>query len=259
MQALELSDVETIVGLLATAGDPTVERALADRKRILLQGVADLIQADVWLWSTVARHEKVEGDVAAINLIDGGWRDDAERAAFIRYATDPATAIPGHEPVTALARRGLHFTVRRQELYEPEVWERIEPHFQATGLSDFISSVYPINDDYFSGIGFYRRRPNPPFGDRERTIVHVVFQQVDWLHRDGSETSAGSSVLRLTGRERQVLLYLLGGHKRKQIAEKLKLSEHTVGDYMKSIYRQLQVTSRGELLARFISGGLPRP
>jgi len=259
MQALPLSDVEAIVRLLALAGDPTQERLLIERKRILLEGVARLIDADVWLWSTVARHGHVEGNVAALNLIDGGWRDEAERSAFTHYATDPATAIPGHQRVTELARHGQHFTLRREELYDPDVWRRLEGTFYATGLRDFITSVYPVNDDFFSGVGFYRRSPNPPFTDREKTIVHVVFQQVDWLHRDGADAPAGTSVLRLTGRERQVLLYLLSGDTRKEIAHKLDLSEHTIGDYMKSIYRQLHVNSRGELLSLFISGGLPRP
>jgi len=259
MQTLSLSDVEAIVQILALAGDPTKDLRLAERKRLLLEGVARIISADVWLWSTVARHEKVEGNVAALNLIDGGWSGEAERVAFTRYVTDPETAIPGHEPVTELARYGRHFTLRREELYSPDAWQRLEGSFYATGLCDFITSVYPINDDFFSGVGYYRRSPNPPFTDREKAIVHVVFQQVDWLHRDGADAPAGTSVLRLTGRERQVLLYLLSGDTRKEIAQKLGLSEHTIGDYMKSIYRQLRVNSRGELLSLFISGGLPRP
>ena len=258
MQSLALVDVEAIVRLLALAGDPTNERPLAESKRLLLQGVADLIQADVWLWSTVARDNKIEGNVAALNLIDGGWRDNAERLAFIRYATEQETALPGHEQITQLARLGRHFTLRREEIYDPEVWHAIEPAFHATGLRDFISSVYPLDDNHFSGIGYYRRSPNPPFTDREKTIVHVVFQQVDWLHRSGAGAPVGTTVLRLTGRERQVLLHLLTGDTRKEIAEKLELSEHTVGDYTKSIYRRLQVNSRGELLSQFISGGLPR-
>lgn len=258
MQALSLSDVEAIVRLLALTGDPTVDQPIRERKRALLEGVARLITADVWLWSTVARHEKVEGNVAALSLIDGGWRDDAERVAFTRYATDPETAVPGHEPITELVRLGQHFTVRREELYSPQQWELLERTFYATGLRDFISSVYPINDDFFSGIGFYRRDPNQPFTDRDKTIVHVVFQQVDWLHRDGAAAPAGTTVLRLTGRERQVLLFLLSGDKRRDIAQKLELSEHTISDYMKSIYRQLRVNSRAELLSLFISGGRPK-
>lgn len=259
MQALELADVEAIVRLLAMVGDPHVNRSLADRKRALLEGVAKLIRADIWLWSTVARHDEVEGQVGAVSLIDGGWRDESERVAFIQYSTDPATAIPGHEPITQLSRQGEHFTRHRHELYQPDTWDHLGRTYFATGLHDFLVSVYPVNDQFFSAIGFHVRHGSRPFTDRERAIVHVVFQQVDWLHRDGADLPAGKNVLQLTARQRQVLLFLLGGDTRKEIAQKLNLSEHTIGDYMKSIYRQLRVNSRGELLSLFISGGLSKP
>ena len=38
----------------------------------------------------------------------------------------------------------------------------------------------------------------------------------------------------------------------KQVAIRLELSKHTVHDYVKLIYREFEVRSRGELLARFV-------
>jgi DNA-binding CsgD family transcriptional regulator len=40
----------------------------------------------------------------------------------------------------------------------------------------------------------------------------------------------------------------------KEVAHKLGLSEHTVGDHVKQIYKHFSVSSRAELLAHFISG-----
>jgi hypothetical protein len=50
----------------------------------------------------------------------------------------------------------------------------------------------------------------------------------------------------------QTLQYLLAGDSEKQIANRLRLSQHTVHVYVKALYRRHSVSSRGELLARFI-------
>ncbi len=56
----------------------------------------------------------------------------------------------------------------------------------------------------------------------------------------------------LPPRLRQTLDCLLLGDSEKQIARKLELSPHTVHVYVKSLYKKFQVSSRGELLARWV-------
>ena len=51
---------------------------------------------------------------------------------------------------------------------------------------------------------------------------------------------------------------ILRGHSEKQIARELAVSPHTVHSYMKDLHHRLGVTSRGELLARFLPQGLAR-
>jgi DNA-binding NarL/FixJ family response regulator len=67
-----------------------------------------------------------------------------------------------------------------------------------------------------------------------------------------SEAGSGMRIEDLPPRARQVLALSLCGHSRKTIAEKLELSEHTVVDYLKQIYKQFGVNSRVQLLSRFI-------
>src|SRR5260221_6292237 len=52
----------------------------------------------------------------------------------------------------------------------------------------------------------------------------------------------------LTPRLQQTLQRLLAGDSEKQTASALRLSQHTVHVYVKSLYRHYQVNSRGELL-----------
>jgi DNA-binding CsgD family transcriptional regulator len=54
----------------------------------------------------------------------------------------------------------------------------------------------------------------------------------------------------ITPRERTVIEHALEGMPAKQIARRLDLSQHTVNDHFKAIYRKIGVTSREELIAR---------
>lgn len=60
--------------------------------------------------------------------------------------------------------------------------------------------------------------------------------------------------LGLSRREAQTLERLCRGESEKQVAEALAISRHTVHTYVKALYRRFDVTSRSELLARFIGG-----
>lgn len=57
---------------------------------------------------------------------------------------------------------------------------------------------------------------------------------------------------KLGPRLRQTLDRLLAGDAEKQIAHRLGLSRHTIHDYVKMIYRRFGVSSRAELLARWV-------
>ena len=61
-----------------------------------------------------------------------------------------------------------------------------------------------------------------------------------------------SEALALSPRQRDVLELLLNGDSEKQIAVKLKLSQNTVHHHVKAIHRHFRVSSRSELLARWV-------
>ena len=107
MQKLKLADVEQIVRLLSEAADPTVEIALPERKRILLEGVARMIDSDIWLWSTFAVNPEVRGDAMTMCMIEGGWKNEDERAAFYRTQTDRTVGNALQGGFTDIAQRRL--------------------------------------------------------------------------------------------------------------------------------------------------------
>jgi DNA-binding CsgD family transcriptional regulator len=63
------------------------------------------------------------------------------------------------------------------------------------------------------------------------------------LQRDRVEIST-QTLTALTPREREVALLVVDGRSDRQIAERLHLSHHTVSQYVKRIYRKLDVPSR---------------
>jgi len=60
----------------------------------------------------------------------------------------------------------------------------------------------------------------------------------------------------LSRRERQVLTEFARGASYKEVANKFDLSLHTVGDYVKTLYRKLQVNSRGAAVSKALKAGM---
>jgi DNA-binding CsgD family transcriptional regulator len=73
----------------------------------------------------------------------------------------------------------------------------------------------------------------------------------------GAHVSGGvrAEAVGLSPRLRQTLEALIVGDSEKQIALKLKVSQHTVHFYVKQLYKRFGANSRGELLARFVRAG----
>ena len=74
----------------------------------------------------------------------------------------------------------------------------------------------------------------------------------------GSTTSTEppEEEIALTGRETDVLQRVAKGYTVAEIAQQFSLSHHTVSDYIKQIYRKLNVSSRAEATLQAARRGL---
>jgi len=257
---LSLEDVEQIVHVVTSVTDPSMDMPLADRKRMLLKGVKTMIDADVVIWSSAflerksLDEESVSGDLFTTCLIDEGWVDDLQQAWAFKVLSDPEFNEKMHGPLVKAVNENRYETFRLYDLIDESTWATLGEAWRKTGLAYFLLTVYPITTNVMSLVGFHRVHGKPDFSDRDKSIVHVIFKQVDWLHRHGTNESAGKRSSQLAPRQRQVLVYLLGGASKSDIAEKLSLSFHTVNDYTKAIYKHFDVNSKGELQAQFLVG-----
>ena len=260
MTALSDDDINSVVCLLSDAADPTVDRDLPARKRLLADRLSALIGADIWIWSATAVNHETPGDFMTTCLIDGGWQSEAERAKVYETINSKELSGDAQLPVYDALHAGTPSTWLREELFKPGNWQRNVEIWNNLGLHGLILSFHPVSPNASSNVGFHRRVDKPDFTIREKQIVHLALQHLVWMHRHGIHQKAHEQVIRLTPRERQVLTFTLAGDSRKVIAGKMGISEYTVADYLKKLHKHFDVRSRAELQAYFFlgdqSGGL---
>ena len=63
----------------------------------------------------------------------------------------------------------------------------------------------------------------------------------------------------LTPRELEVLRLITDGLRNREIAERLVISEKTVGNHISNIFAKLQVTDRSQAIVRALRDGLVEP
>jgi DNA-binding NarL/FixJ family response regulator len=107
--------------------------------------------------------------------------------------------------------------------------KQARPEDLRDGLLDVLQGGVPIT----SGIA---RRIAAYFRDRAK-------------HRD--------EIVRLSAREKEVLVALSGGYSNKEIADKLGLSVETIHSYLKHVYEKMHVRSRTEAVAKYMSSKAP--
>jgi DNA-binding NarL/FixJ family response regulator len=103
----------------------------------------------------------------------------------------------------------------------------------------------------------------------KRTPFPKIVEAIRTVHRGGSfmSPSVAKKVVEyfaprkrrdqvLTPRQHQIVQGIVEGLSYKMIADKLLISQETVKDHIKTIYRKLEINSKGELIQRKLSGDL---
>ncbi|GLI23113.1 hypothetical protein XFLAVUS301_27870 [Xanthobacter flavus] len=249
---LSASDVRAIVRLL---GDVIVSRAdFSCVKRHLIDGISTLIGADCWTWSLGCLAEPGEQPVY-LGLAHGGF-DEARYGRLLLAAAHPDMAWTSAKLLGEMRAHNAHVTRTRQQIVDEATFiaSGVGGHLADADIGPFIFSLRPIDERAVSTIALFRRRDAAPFSQREARIAHILLSELPWLHEQGWPSDRGASVPRLSPRLRLVLNLLLDGRTRKEIAVSLNLSEYTVAQYQRAVYRHFGVRSHATLLRRFQMG-----
>jgi len=256
-KALQLSTqvVGRIVRLLSDAFTPDDGRAAKVAR--LCNGLCGMVDADGWLFFR-SRMDPDGGPPANIDYFYGGAFDEKSLAEYADYSLEVKGEQPEFPRLKPLIAAGAHVTRRHQELVDMAEWRsgRYDGHIERIGFDAFMYSTVPLMErdgaPICSTALLFRKPGRPEFDERDARLVHLVISECGVLHRDGLDIAQVDDVGELTPRQRSVLVMLMDGLSQKQVAQRLGIGHHTVGDHMKAIYRHFDVESRAELMRRFI-------
>jgi DNA-binding CsgD family transcriptional regulator len=218
------------------------------RKRRLVEGVRDLTTAD-HAAATVAAFGA--GAVpAVISSVRAGGADGDASADGAACAWDvyrrlrrSGRSVSAASP-TAGGKPGAEWCTAEPG---PRARTRGRP-----SAGPAVHSLLPLGDGRVVACLTVEREPGlPGFTRRERAMVCALHAEAGWLYRpDVMRVSSESRAL--SRRQLETLQHLLAGKGEKQIAAEMKVRYNTVHHYVKALYRHFRVTSRSELLARWV-------
>jgi DNA-binding NarL/FixJ family response regulator len=91
------------------------------------------------------------------------------------------------------------------------------------------------------------------------TQVDAKLRLVQRIENRKQNAAPGVNAKKLSPREISVLVHLVDGKKSADIALALQLSDHTVNDYIKSIFKKLNVHSRAEAVKEAVKNKIIEP
>lgn len=192
--------------------------------------------------------------------VDLGWDGPRERGAFVQYLRDEMhtkdPALKGLCPLLEQLRRPMDSLTRcRRQLADDSSWygsAAFCDYHRPSGADDGLMSVVALSNGEVHGIALFRSPNERPFTARHRRLLHVLHTELAPHLMSDLAPPGCDPISSLSPRLRSVLLCLLEGDTERQAALRLGLSRDTTHQYVKTIYRQLEVSSRGELMARFV-------
>lgn len=244
-------DVRFLIRMIAEVVG--LEGSVEAKKRSLLESMIKLVGADVGMWTTsYLCPEKSPVATSVIHNLPAELTGVAAAAS-----QDAVRPEPYWLAMKSFLASRRHFTCTRAELISDEDWSKnpwAQCYSDSLGVEHSVFSVFPVRDDLWSCIGLHRSPGAANFDHRQRLMIHALCAEVPWLHHLSVPERNCSRITRFTPRLRSVLFLLLEGQSEKEIASGLDLSIHTIHQYVKQIYRNLEVSSRGEFHRYFSRG-----
>jgi DNA-binding CsgD family transcriptional regulator len=245
----DVRDLVRLVGEVAALPGGHVEK-----KRHLMEGLSRLVDADAWTWALSCRRHPAMPRTY-VSFMNGGFTDQAfaKHLQALEHPDIVAFSVKFH---AELAEHNSHITRLREQMADDHLFERANAYqlWKETGIDHSLFSMRPLGQSAGSAVAVYRYHGRPKFTAREARIAHIILTEVPWLHEQGWPEDRGVTVHALSKRQRLTLNLLIIGQSHKQIAERMKISPHTVSGYIKAIYRHFDVHSQAELMRRFYEG-----
>lgn len=200
----------------------------------------------------------------ALGNVDLGWCGNRERQGYLGYMRDIG---PTHDELYRRFIRQMPAAVMtrsRRQLIDDRTWYRSACFNQYVRVSRIDARLISFQTmascpDSYHCITLHRAVNERPFNLRQRRLLHWLHHEIGPLIGRQLATARAPSASSLSPRLRQVLRCLLEGDSEKQVASRLGLRRSTTHQYVKAVYRNFGVCSRGELAAWWLLRNRPLP
>jgi DNA-binding CsgD family transcriptional regulator len=188
----------------------------------------------------------LKGGIAEATLV--GF-DNQIIDVFQTHHTQGSAFNPFHRAIMERLRGGGEqvITCTNRDIVAPGEWDRstwINEYVRPARVDHFIGSVRMIGKSSVAGCGFMRSAGDKPFSDEDRELLDLVHLGAGRFFESASPRTL------LPPRAQDTLDVMLTGATDKEIAAQLRISPHTVRQYVKVILRTYGVSSRGQLIAQ---------
>jgi DNA-binding CsgD family transcriptional regulator len=193
-------------------------------------------------------------------VLDLGWDGPREQVIFRQYMLDrmhledPAIARFGAQLATLAA--GVHsLTCSRRQLADDRAWYASAAfceYLRPSGVDDGLMSIVLLANGQAHGIALFRPPGERRFTARERCLLHLFHTELLPHLQFDLALPGCNPISGLSPRLREVLACLLEGDTEQQVAMRLGLTRDTTHQYVKTIYRRMNVNTRAELMSRFV-------
>jgi DNA-binding CsgD family transcriptional regulator len=228
-------------------------------RRHMLAGLARLTGAGLAI-----NYEGIWLPTRVSGIVEWGWENGFDRRPWLRmneeFARTGADVNPMVRPYLTVCRRGGHPSQTRADLVRDGDWyrSRFYREYQEPSGGDtilFCDVPLPAGDGSRSILVLVLPVGAGDFTARDRAVVQELHAAITPLIGGPLAGLDEPSPANLSPRSRQVLRCLLDGDGDKQVAGRLAISPLTVNVHTKAIYKHFGVSSRAELLARWVRRG----
>lgn len=192
--------------------------------------------------------------------LQNGFRRDAWESLIAELMRCGLAFNPMMEPYFQKMATDNGTCLTRADLVPDAAWYRSRYYRDYHGQVGADAIMYCYfgaldKSDWVSEMTFARPVKEADFSPRHRKLVREIHSVIFPLLGGPLAGFQEASPRSLPPRVRAVLRCLLEGDSDKQVAARLDISPYTVNQYAKQIYSHFNVTSRSELLARWVRRG----
>ena len=246
---MRTSDVQQILRLVGGAAELWYEPSL--QRQFTLDSLCRMLNAKVGICFTMG--DVLIGGMTPCKDFTQVGLDETGVMLFEEYLRCGKPRDPVIDVLAAIEGRVTTFT--RREAVADEDWYRSTHYKQmrkplCLGPSLYVKIVAQ-SIERTTIVMLFRETGAEAFSERDAYLVDLCLSEMAWPFTP-EMTYTDPRVDALQPRLKKVMKLLLEGDSEKQVAFKLGLSPHTVHEYVKNLYSELEVNSRGELLAQFV-------